>query len=335
MLIGLKRVAIAFGVLLVLLVVLLRLQGWQYLAAYSGAGFANPLPDTSRFAATANQQCNAEPLRVMSFNVMYGSAVIEALAARFRGGSTGVGELPWSVRLPEIRARIASYSPDLLGLQEMGENSAVDAVAPPELYTLVSYHLGGFQYGDSALLFKTARFEQLASGQLWLGNTPELPMSLGFQPLSMVRYANWAWLRDKASGFTFLFVNSHFDNAGANKEPSASLFRERIARLARDIPMVVTGDFNTTADTERYRRFSGIDAKPPLLENAYTLAGSPAVAAALHPDRRIDHILAGGPCGVVAEQWLLDTRPLKNGQMMSDHDALFASLRFFAKPVGK
>jgi len=162
MLIGLKKVAIAFGVLLVLLFVLLRLQAWQYLAAYSGAGFANPLPDSSRLAA--NQQCTVQPLRVMSFNVMYGSAVIEALAARFRGGSTGAGELPWSVRLPEIRERIASYGPDLLGLQEMGEDSAVEAIAPPDQYTLVSYHLGSFQYGDSALLFKTARFERLDSG---------------------------------------------------------------------------------------------------------------------------------------------------------------------------
>jgi hypothetical protein len=57
------------------------------------------------------------------------------------------------------------------------------------------------------------------------------------------------------------------------------------------------------------------------------------VDAALHPDKRIDHILAGGPCPFSAEQWLLDTRPLKNGKMMSDHDALFAILHVVNAPA--
>ncbi|GAB6141334.1 hypothetical protein JCM14076_20630 [Methylosoma difficile] len=324
MLTWLKRIAITLLALLALLFVLLRQQGWQTVAAYTGGGFARPLPDASKVQA---QNCHAQPLRVMSFNVMYGSAVIESLAATFRGGSTGKDELPWSVRLPEIRERIASYQPDLLGLQEMGEDDAIHAIVDAGQYSLVSYHLGGFQYGDSALLYKTARFEPLDAAQLWLGNSPELPMSLGFRRLSMIRYANWALLRDKSSGFTFLFVNSHFDNASVNKEPSATLFRERITQLAKAMPVIVTGDFNTTADTERYRRFSGTDVQPPLLQNAYTLAHSPTVEPALHPDKRIDHILAGGPCPFSAEQWLLDTRPLKNGKMMSDHDALFTILQ--------
>jgi endonuclease/exonuclease/phosphatase family metal-dependent hydrolase len=98
------------------------------------------------------------------------------------------------------------------------------------------------------------------------------------------------------------------------------------------LPIIVTGDFNTTASDERYRRFTGADMQPPLLANAYTLAHSPQVDPALHPDKRIDHILAGGPCHMEAEQWLIDPRPLKNGLPMSDHDPVLARLRFFDKP---
>jgi endonuclease/exonuclease/phosphatase family metal-dependent hydrolase len=92
--------------------------------------------------------------------------------------------------------------------------------------------------------------------------------------------------------------------------------------------MIVTGDFNTQANTERYRRFTGADQNPPLLRNAYTLTNAPAVAAVVHPDNRIDHILAGGPCQVTADSWQIDQRPLENGQAMSDHDPVLATLRF-------
>jgi endonuclease/exonuclease/phosphatase family metal-dependent hydrolase len=323
---GLKKSALFLIVLVIVFVVFIRFQGWQYIAAYTGSGFAASLPDPASFPKPIS--CNSEPLQVMSFNVMYGSKTIEAMAKRFRGGDTGHGDLPWSVRLPEIRERINSYAPDLLGLQEMETDADVGAIVPLDEYTLVTYHLDDFQYGDSALLFKTARFEQLKSGQVWLGPTPDLPMALGFSPLAVVRYVNWVLLREKSTGFAFMFVNTHFDNASKNKDPSAVLFRERIASLAKGLPMVVTGDFNTKANTERYFRFSGIKEIPPLLKNVYDLvsAGTPSLAS--HPDNLIDHILVGGPCKAEADSWVVDTRPLKSGRPMSDHNLIFAKLRF-------
>ena len=65
----------------------------------------------------------------------------------------------------------------------METDKDIKAIVSLDQYTLVSYHLGSFQYGDAALLYKTARFDQLDSGQLWLGPDSELPMSLGFSPL--------------------------------------------------------------------------------------------------------------------------------------------------------
>ncbi len=325
-----KRIAIALVVLLFGVFALLRFQGLQYIAAYSGSGFARNLPEMSRFAT--QQSCTTKPIKVLSYNVRYGSTMIEALATRFRDGDTGDGFLPWSVRLPEIGERIASYEPDLLGLQEMETDHDIKAIVSLEHYSLVSYHLGGLQYGDSALLYKTARFEQLDSGQLWLGPNPELPMSLGFSPLAMIRYSNWVLLRDKSTGFTFMFVNTHFDNASKNKDPSAALFRERITRLVAAVPIIVSGDFNTKANTERYYRFTGSNGHPPLLENTYDLTiNKPMGDTTPHPDKLIDHILAGGPCKVGVDQWLVDTRPLNNGQSMSDHNPVFATVNFSAK----
>jgi endonuclease/exonuclease/phosphatase family metal-dependent hydrolase len=157
-------------------------------------------------------------------------------------------------------------------------------------------------------------------------------MSLGFSPLAMIRYSNWVLLREKSTGFTFMFVNTHFDNAGKNKEPSAVLFHDRIARLTAGLPMIVSGDFNTTANTERYNRFTGKNEHQPLLENTYDISeNKPVGESKSHPDQLIDHILAGGPCKVEVDQWLVDTRKLKNGQPMSDHNPVFVRLNF-SKP---
>jgi endonuclease/exonuclease/phosphatase family metal-dependent hydrolase len=319
------KTTVFFLISIVVFLVLIRFQGLQYIAAYSGSGFAKRLPDETSFAKKAI--CINQPIEVMSFNVMYGSATIEAMAKRFRGGNTGQGELPWSMRLPEIRERIISYSPDLLGLQETEKDTDIGSIVPMENYSLVTYHLGALQYGDAALLFKTSRFEQMDSGQVWLGPTPNLPMSLGFSPLAMIRYINWVILRDKSTGFVFMFVNTHFDNASKNKDPSAILFHDAIATLAKGFPIIVSGDFNTRANTERYLRFTGSNENPVLLENTYDLLRGETTFG-WKPDKLIDHILVGGPCMIEADQWLVDTRPLKNGLQMSDHNLIFAKLRF-------
>ncbi|KJV07600.1 endonuclease/exonuclease/phosphatase family protein [Methylocucumis oryzae] len=306
----------------------ISVNGVQYVFAYLGNEFANPLPDLSEFQITPERhfdECTSQPITVMTYNVEYGSQFIEDMAATFRHGDTG-GALPWSTRAPEIRERIASYAPHLIGLQETHTNEDIHNIVSPNDYTLVSYHRGTFQYGDAALLFRKDKFNLLTSGQLWLGPQPDLPMSFGFKRLAMVRYANWALLKEKNSHFQFYLLIRTFDNASANKEPSADLFRERISALARGIPIIVTGDFNSTATTERYQKILGNE--PQLLFNAFSLSHAVATMPELHPDQRIDHILAGGPCQISSDLWFIDTRPLANGQRMSDHDAIIARLQF-------
>jgi endonuclease/exonuclease/phosphatase family metal-dependent hydrolase len=306
----------------------LRLQGIQYLMAYTRTGFAKELPKHPRSPYSA-QQCHSTPIRVLTYNVEYGSEFIESMAATFTHGSTG-GALPWSVRLPEIRERIASYAPDLIGLQETQTDTDIAMIVSLQNYQLHSYHLGKFHYGDAALLFKKDKFELLDSGQLWLSPTPYLPMSLGFKPLSMVRYVNWARLKEKQTNFVFMFVNTHFDNAGVNKEPSATLFRDSIASLTQQLPIIVTGDFNTKANTERYQRLIGVTetTKNAFLINTHSLSPISSTLTKLHPNERIDHIFVGGPCQITANNWLIDTQPLKNGQRLSDHDPIRVDVQF-------
>jgi endonuclease/exonuclease/phosphatase family metal-dependent hydrolase len=324
----LKKIAIT-ALFILLLLLFIRNQGIHKVAAYYSHETARHLPTANTYPIESNSCTSSEPITVLSYNVLYGSELLENLAKWFLGGHIG-GTSPWSVRIPELRERIASYAPDLIGLQETHTDADVGKIIPSSDYTVVSYHKGHFQYGDAALLFKTKRFDLLESGQFWLGFTPDLPMAFSFRRISMLRYVNWAMLNEKKSHFKFLFVNTHFDNALINKESSATLFRQRIALLAKGLPIIATGDFNSNGDTERYLRLTGSKDNPPLLKNAYTLAGKPQVDDDLHPDRRIDHILAGGPCKVSANYWRVDTKPMKNGQPLSDHEPIISQLNFSA-----
>lgn len=345
-----KRIAYTLLVLLLsalALAAFIRFQGVQYFFAYTTGGFARPLPKIDAYPVQpqgGNNPCASGPLTVVTYNIFNGAALVERLVERFANGDLN-GFRPWSERVPEIRDRIASYNPDLIGLQETGWDDDIAAIIPRDAgYTLVSYKIGDFEYGDSALLFRTARFELLDSGQLWLGNNPDLPMAYGFKRLSMLRYANWALLKEKSNGFTFLFVNSHFDNASVNKEPASRLFRERITELAKGLPMVVTGDFNSPGNTDRYKVFTGSDQNPPLLQDTQVLTATPRAHeshdapprpitledAELNYLQRIDHILVGGPCPVTVTDWLIDLRPLTTGEPISDHDLMAAKLEFGA-----
>jgi endonuclease/exonuclease/phosphatase family metal-dependent hydrolase len=338
------KVVAALFVLLFIVSLFIRYQGVQYLIAYAGGGFAEPIPAIDAYPVESGggtNPCASGPMTVLTYNIFNGSALIESLVERYADGDLQ-GFKPWSQRVPELREFIARYNPDLIGFQEMGWNDDVMAIVPtPEAYALVTFIRGNFEYGDSALLYKKDRYDQLESGQFFLGPNPDLPMAFGFNRLSMLRYVNWAVLREKATGFTFLFANSHFDNAGHNKQPASGLFRQRITSRAGGMPVLVTGDFNTPGDNERHWAITGSDMTPPLLRNAFTVAATPEVVEAngtrraitpedtdLHYTKRIDHILVGGPCPVTVDQWVIDLSTLKDGQPMSDHDPIIARIQF-------
>jgi endonuclease/exonuclease/phosphatase family metal-dependent hydrolase len=344
-----KRIFIGLLVLVLLIAgfaLMIRYQGFQYLSAYTLGGFNNPLPAVDAYPVTVaggTNPCASGPISVISYNIFNGSALVEDLVDRFAEGDLQ-GMRPWSERVPEIKARIGGYDPDIIGFQEMvGDADIWEAIPDREVYGLITQHFGPLEYGDAAILYRKARFELLDFGHFTLGPNPDLPFSYGFIRASMLRYVNWALLREKETGFTFLFVNTHFDNNTPNKEPSSPLFQERVAKLAQGLPMIVTGDFNSKGNTDRYATFTGAGMNPPLLVNAYSLDDAPAVFPPTGPKRpiaetepelhyleRIDHILVGGPCEEIVEEWLIDLRPLSNGEPMSDHDLLAAKIQFAA-----
>jgi endonuclease/exonuclease/phosphatase family metal-dependent hydrolase len=323
--------------------VFIYLQGVQYTLATLTNSWSNPFFNSSRIDPEQNcgakPSCASGPIRVLTYNVLCRIC-------------TEAGSHPaydtWYARLPHLREIVADYSPDIIGFQELGGDRDLAELNPdPALYEPQCYEFGPWDYSDAALFYRKDRFEAVASGQFWLNPKPDLPMGFAWEPLSLPRYVNWVHLRQKSNGFEFLYINTHFDNDGPNKEASATLVHDTFSPHAEKLPMILTGDFNTEYDTTRYHHLQfGLEGTEALFVNAADLAPKreeiPALPGATAakpgtpiPDiaHIIDHIFLAGPWDKTVNRWVVDRRVYApRNQAASDHPAVFAELEFLLRP---
>lgn len=253
----------------------------------AGCGAATP----GRAAAPT-----AVPLKVMTFNIRYGTA------------KDGINH--WDKRRELCASRIALADPDLLGLQEALDFQNAWLLGKLAVYTAVGVGRDdGQAKGEySTLLYRTARFTAVASGTFWLSETPDVAGSQSWDS-SLPRIATWARLRDRQAGDReLLMLNTHFDNKGPQaRREAARLIRAFLAKQGAGLPLIVTGDFNAEPGSEPYRALHDAGGDGVTLIDAYALT---------HPDksepegttnafktagtRRIDWIFGSPHFGVTA-----------------------------------
>ncbi len=185
----------------------------------------------------------ADDLRVMSFNIRFGTA--------------NDGKNHWDNRKDFLVDTVRAFNPDLLGTQETLGFQRDYLAEKLDGYEAIGV---GRDYGDergemTAVLFRKQRFEKLSAGHFWLSETPDVPGSKSWDT-SLTRMVTWVKLKDRAATppTELFFFNTHFDHRGeVARHESARLIRKQIASLAGAIPTVVTGDFNAGEDSPPYK----------------------------------------------------------------------------------
>ncbi len=262
----------------------------------------------------------AAPLRVMSFNIRYGTA--------------GDGENRWENRRDFLVETIRRFDPDLLGTQETLAFQADFLGTQLPGYTRVGAGRDdGKDKGEQVtIFFRTARFEKIAAGHFWLSETPERPGSRSWDA-AITRMVTWAKLRDRQCDRAFLWLNTHFDHQGAQaRAESAKLIRRWLAEHHSRLPVVITGDFNCTEDSPPHRLLLGAADDALKLTDAYRHAH-----LARQPDEATFHAFTGKRDGSRID-WILcspDFTPVeaaidrssRNGRYPSDHFPVTAVLR--------
>lgn len=158
----------------------------------------------------------------------------------------------WGNRKDNVNALIRYHDFDIFGTQE-GLRHQLDDIAGMKEYR---YTGGGRDDGKksgehSAIFYKKDRFRLLDSGDFWLRETPDTP-GKGWDATCCNRIVSWARFRDALTKKVFFFFNAHFDHQGVvARRESGKLLVEKIRLIAGDSPVILTGDFNSTPETEQ------------------------------------------------------------------------------------
>lgn len=167
-----------------------------------------------------------------------------------------------SDRTPRVKQHLTTYSPDIVGFQEI--TSAWK--------TVIDSHLTGyskeFVWRDSKanseaapLYWKTSKFTVMEQGSFWLSSTPDT-MSIDWDA-GCYRTCSYAALLHKASGTLVLAFNTHFDHQSDTARNNSALLvsqrmralQEKYTRLGygNNIATFCTGDYNCNPTTTAYK----------------------------------------------------------------------------------
>jgi endonuclease/exonuclease/phosphatase family metal-dependent hydrolase len=274
-------------------------------------------PWGSEAAASAEEEAAAKAtsLRVMTFNIRYGTADDK--------------ENRWERRKDLVFDVIRRHAPDVVGLQEALKFQIDEIRGAVSGYEKVGVGRDdGKDKGEwSAILYRKERLRVTDSGTFWFSDTPETPGSTSWGN-EIPRICTWGRFVDATTGSAFYVYNVHLDHRSQpSREKSTELLVKRIAERSHPDPVIVTGDFNAGEDNpaivslkkngklvDTYRAVHP-DAKDVGTFNAF--AGRKSGA-------KIDYIFAPKEVGV-EESSIVDDN--EDGRYPSDHFPIKATLR--------
>ncbi len=222
---------------------------------------------TASFEAIDEQ----EKYIIGSYNIRY-----------YTTGDTG-GKF-WDNRKQLVFNLIKKYNYDVCGIQETTNIQAVDFLSQLPEYKYIGYgrnngkeHTDGGTGEQTALIYKTSRFNELEKGRFFLSNTPD---SLSKLPTSTFnRMVVWVKLEDKQTQKVFFLFSTHFDHPTTQKgintrEQQATIAKEQIVALTEGYPVIFTGDFNCEPTEPAYTILSGewhdaYETTPTLRQGGY------------------------------------------------------------------
>ena len=241
------------------------------------------IPWVAALLAIAGAPAAAEPLRVMTFNV--------------RVPVAQDGPNLWERRKALLAEVVARARPDLIGTQELKKEQGDYLLARLSGYAWFgSDRRGGHDDEHMGIFYRRDRLRLLELGNFALSDTPRVPGSISWgHPYP--RMVTWGLFESRASGRRFYLYNTHFpyraeDEAARTK--AAEAIAQRIAALPADVPVVLTGDFNTEPGSPAHRLLTEALADARLSAPRATGPEATFHAFTGKAERRIDWILARG-----------------------------------------
>jgi endonuclease/exonuclease/phosphatase family metal-dependent hydrolase len=179
---------------------------------------------------------------------------INVASYNLRYNNQGDGVNAWPNRKEDVKALIRFHEFDIFGVQETLAGQLKDVAELTEFAYFGKGRDDGKEGGEhSAIFYRKDRFKLLQSGDFWLSETPEKP-GKGWDATCCNRIATWGKFTDLMTKKNFYFFNVHFDHQGVEaRKQSGILMVKKMKEIAGNTTTFLTGDFNSTPDTEQIK----------------------------------------------------------------------------------
>lgn len=241
------------------------------------------------------------------------------------------GENAWPNRIEMVTGLLQFHEAEIFGLQEALYDQIQDIEKGlPDYEWFGVGRDDGEKAGEfSPIFYNKSKFILYDHGTFWLSETPDVP-SKGWDA-ALNRIVTWGRFQSKVTGKQFLVFNTHFDHRGTEaRKNSALLIEKKIREMTRNknLPVILTGDFNLTPDTEpiillkKYMKDSFEITEAPPYGPVGTFNGF-NIDADLSSNR-IDYVFVHGGVDVLKYAALTD---FKDHRFPSDHLPVFAKVQ--------
>lgn len=254
-------------------------------------------------------------LKVMSFNIRYGTA--------------NDGENRWDLRKEFLFEVIRENNPDIIGLQEALEYQLQEIIENIPGYGFIgSGRDDGKSKGEfSAILFAKDRFIIDTSETFWFSDQPQVPGSITWGG-SLPRICTWGLIFDKFTNKSLYVYNIHWDHQSQiSREKSSEALLEKIGLNDKNIPLVLTGDFNCGDANPGIRKLldAGLTDTYRALNSKSPDEGTFNGFKGDKSGEKIDFIFIRGNFEIVSSAIDHSNR---NGRYPSDHFPVTATLKY-------
>lgn len=264
---------------------------------------------------TQEEQKIEQKLNVMTFNIRYGNA------------DDGIDS--WQYRKNMVFDVIRNFNPDFVGLQEALEFQIAEIIEqlPGYTYIGVGRDNGKTQGEYSAILYSRDRFIVDTSETFWFSDTPQIPGSKNWGN-NITRICSWGKFFDKFTSKELFVLNVHLDHESVpSRINSAKSIIEKINSFKTDLPIILTGDFNTgeTEETIKVIKQNGLSDSYYLTNSKTIKDGTFNSFMGEDSGDKIDYIFINDKLSV--SESIIDKTNI-NKRYPSDHFPVKAVFRF-------
>lgn len=240
------------------------------------------------------------------------------------------GENQWSNRKDFLLSQIKFYEPTIFGTQEGRPNQIKYITEKLPNYAFIGHGRDGGNKGEySAIFYDSTKVRFSNVHTFWLSETPN-KKSLGWDA-SYPRICTYGLMNVLNSEKQIWVFNTHLDHQGALAQRNGmQLILQEIKKVnTKNYPVIITGDFNVTPDSDVISTLSleYDDAKILAGENAFGTDGTFNGFKFHEPiTRRIDYIFFSKNAKLSVSKYavLTDSKDLK---YPSDHFPVYAEIK--------